>query len=187
VTVFETGEGSFRGDGLNLIGIAQPIRQILRRRVQRRSCCGNSEPDDILQGKQNEFGHAVQYIRQNFRTIPSSNLIRLARPSLADRIIELEEAIAFYESQNDELTEEAALMEDFIISQSTPSRRPARYDWDDPDPGNAVLMMTEDTTRRNDPMSKRVDYIEQTVRGRPIAAPVGTASYLSETWEVTQS
>jgi hypothetical protein len=114
--------------------------------------------------------------------------------SLAERIQELEDAVAEVAQENAMMveaqrqSEQQKLQEELLIDLTrTPKRQHNIADDFEPDPENSWLL-AEDTPRRsNDPMSRYASYIEQTVRGRPIKAPVGTASYLTETWEKTQS
>lgn len=123
----------------------------------------------------------------------------VAAEALAERITELEERIAWYEEDNNRLYEEinrepsdGELMEDFVITQQRNANKPRRsiYNLADdlgfnPDPDNIVLVEEDRPRRQNDPMSKRVAYLEQTSGGRPIVAPSGTATSLLETWEKT--
>jgi hypothetical protein len=117
--------------------------------------------------------------------------------ALANRVLELEESIAFYDQINEQLREEqyqdetAQLYEEFILTNEKAKYKPYRRShniaddlgWD-PDPDNIVLMESDVPTRPvNDPMSKRVAYLERTSLGRPIEPHSSSAQYLVETWD----
>jgi hypothetical protein len=119
--------------------------------------------------------------------------------ALAERTIELENDIAWYEEQNAVLREEVEqspnhLYEDFIASAASGSTKPyrSRHNIADdlgfnPDPENIVLMEGDtQPQRRNDSVGRYADYIERTAGNRPVVAPSGSASYLTETWDRTR-